>query len=145
MRRCARHGLGVLTDEGGTVYIGSFVNNRKQGQGLEKTPDGASYDGPFSEGRRHGVGVVTTIMPITVDPSTVWDGSDDSGWIKQWTVDKPEMSGEDVMVRVAVTTLCCVDIRARSQQTSHVDAVVCFLLDGARRCLLIDRYASEGL
>ncbi len=57
-----------------------------------------TLQGPFFQGRRHGVGIVTSLVRVTVDPTTVWDGVADTNWIQTWTEDKPEMKGDRLKV-----------------------------------------------
>ncbi len=89
----------MLFEADGTVYSGAFLSGLKEGFGVEKLPDGTVYEGPFLSGRRHGVALVTNMVPITVDPATVWDGHADSNWIDEWTENKPEMRGIALKVR----------------------------------------------
>ena len=47
----------------GTVYIGPFVNNKKQGKnGKYIFTNGDTYEGDFFNGMRNGIGKTTTEM-----------------------------------------------------------------------------------
>ncbi|MCL2378337.1 MAG: TIR domain-containing protein [Defluviitaleaceae bacterium] len=43
----------------GRVYVGDFLNNRAQGKGILKYPNGAVYEGDFINNRQHGKGIIT--------------------------------------------------------------------------------------
>ena len=92
----------MLAESTGLTYTGQWVENRKHGMGVEKMPDGSVFEGPFVEGRRHGVGVLTTFVPVQPDDNMSWEMPDDDDWIKDWTVDKPELRGHRLKVRVCV-------------------------------------------
>lgn len=88
------------------TYTGPFSENKKQGWGSEKMADGSVFDGPFSDNRRHGVGVVTTMVPVpAAGEDASWEMPEDDGWLKDWTVDKPELRGEKQVVRAACLLL----------------------------------------
>ena len=88
----------MLAEAAGTTYSGAFVENQKNGWGSEKMLDTSTFEGPFFENRRHGIGTITTMVPVHMDENASWEMPDDDGWIKEWTVDKPELRGEELSV-----------------------------------------------
>jgi hypothetical protein len=53
------HGIGERRDASGNVYVGNFVNGKRDGKGVMKYPDGAVYDGEWKDGQQHGEGKYT--------------------------------------------------------------------------------------
>jgi len=53
------HGFGVHLWKDGTVYVGQWRDDLKEGEGVYFYSDGHSYQGPFEGDERHGVGVYT--------------------------------------------------------------------------------------
>ena len=49
-------GKGTFTWSDGRVYVGEYLNDKKDGKGEFKWPDGRSYDGKWKNGKQHGIG-----------------------------------------------------------------------------------------
>ena len=51
--------IGTQTFENGDIYTGDFLNGKKHGNGLLKTPTKRSYDGAWEDDLPHGYGTNT--------------------------------------------------------------------------------------
>ena len=50
-------GKARCTYSGGSVYVGDFVGNKKEGHGRVTFPDGDVYEGEYVHGKKHGPGM----------------------------------------------------------------------------------------
>jgi hypothetical protein len=53
------NGYGRMTWSNGSVYVGDWVNELRQGIGMYRNPDGDQYLGEYYQGKRHGWGIYT--------------------------------------------------------------------------------------
>ena len=47
-----------MTDSCGNTYSGTWLDNKKHGQGIERTVNGDVYEGQFVNDAKHGFGIV---------------------------------------------------------------------------------------
>ena len=52
------NGHGEYTQPDGRRYVGEFVADQKEGQGVMEWPDGRVYEGSWKKGKYHGRGVL---------------------------------------------------------------------------------------
>ena len=50
------YGQGKFYDADGTLFVGSYVNSRREGFGIETFTNGSYYEGNYKKGKRHGKG-----------------------------------------------------------------------------------------
>ena len=51
-----KHGKGEFYLADGSSYIGDWVNDLRQGKGVETDPNGTTYQGNYKNGVKHGEG-----------------------------------------------------------------------------------------
>ena len=53
-------GQGTYTWPDGRTYIGSYVNDKKEGFGTYFWADGRKFEGEWKDGKQHGEGKITS-------------------------------------------------------------------------------------
>eukprot|EP01027_Heterolobosea_sp_BB2_P010043 GEZU01014783.1.p1 GENE.GEZU01014783.1~~GEZU01014783.1.p1 ORF type:complete len:518 (+),score=119.50 GEZU01014783.1:24-1577(+) len=62
-----RNGYGVLVEKDGTVFEGEWVDDRLEGFGMARYPDGSVYKGHFKNHLRNGLGTLwQAVQPLTL-------------------------------------------------------------------------------
>ena len=71
---------GTLTLADGTKYTGQFLEDRKDGQGIQQWADGRKYDGNWLDGMQHGKGAYTDTEGVT--KQGMWENGTRTSWIE---------------------------------------------------------------
>ena len=71
---------GTYTWPDGRIYVGGFVKDKKEGEGIFTWPDGRKYEGQWLEGKQHGRGKYTD--PEKKERIGIWVNGKRTRWIK---------------------------------------------------------------
>ena len=73
-------GKGVYKWPDGRKYEGNWVDDKKHGQGTFHWPDGRRYDGQWKDGKQHGEGVMITAKGVK---RGLWADGKRTSWIDE--------------------------------------------------------------
>ena len=77
-------GFGSYKWGDGRIFMGQYVNDKKEGHGIYLWADGRAYNGEWLEGKQHGNGYYVVIDSTQVDNLKIKKGSWIQGKRQEW-------------------------------------------------------------